>query len=620
MRLLLPSAVALLSLSLVACDDAAEPFVDPGAGEVRNGQNPPSEFGPIPEGICNPRIVVAANAHPSCSGVGMWSGESLFGENAIAGLEGYCRYTYKGQLDPEDRVSFLQDELGTEVDIDVDCRAVTPQGTAILEEVHDELDLHFGWLIDRVTGTELANAQETRNLVDVAVVDTFPSDEPVEPTSLHGPIMMSLVEGIACPDGTTDCPVRVRAELGLPRDENGLNTDEGGVNGLQSDVAQGIYRALEAHRGSAGERLVINLSLGWESEHFGGTGPGNMPVPVRAVYDAIRAARCEGALVIASAGNDGGLSCTGVPMAPGRWEGMAAPTNGECSTLGTTEQIVMGAGNNGPLVYAIGGMNGANVEMPGSRALGMPRLAAAASHAVAQPRGDALPEVTVRTGTSVSSAVASAAASLVWSFDKNLTPKQVMQKLYNTGNPLTFDADFGIGEGLPVHRIDVCGAVQAVSANPAALTCDDPREVTSGELADAVAGLVDNSESFTNEDPLPCTNACGEEFTFSPKEGGARGCLAAEPDPWRFLTKPQPPESPCKECLADFRDKDEPKAQITLDDYYASMTLVSVDVYVDDVDGKTHVYELSREIDNAAVTPPLLARTLKVVRRWRLWA
>jgi hypothetical protein len=93
----------------------------------------------------------------------------------------------------------------------------------------------------------------------------------------------------------------------------------GGFFGYQSQLAASLQAAVsdwKAHNAGAAaadetphERLVINVSLGWEPIYGGAVpaaGPAGLAPPVRAVYDALQHAACNGALVFAAAGNDPG--------------------------------------------------------------------------------------------------------------------------------------------------------------------------------------------------------------------------------------------------------------------------------------------------------------------------
>lgn len=570
------SSLLLLALTTAACatEDGSAPT---------DGLDSPRETVDQTGVVCNERYAIGLA--PSCDvGVSGWTGTSLFGAGAPGVLGQYCAFTRSG-------TSTLKALAGQVPDVAADCQAVSVQGEIITDTINDELDAYFGWLTGRLEDGALAASypNATQSPVRVAVVDTYPVAEPGNPISHHGPFVMSIVEGLAC-DGPT-CAIDTKAHLGLPRTQNGSNWSRGGYLGRQSDLARGIYEAVEASQ-NAGGHLVINLSVGWESELFGGTGPANMPPPVRATYDAIRLARCKGALIIASAGNHSGLTDDEVALAPARWEGIPAPTRAECTEVGVPmqEAFVDGAAYT-PLVHAIGGLYGPNSEMVTGRELGMPRLAAAASHAVAQPRAVGLDDVTVETGTSVSAAVASAAASLVWSLRPGLSPSEVMAGLYGSGVPTTLTSDFG-GQALPVHRIDICHAVEA-ALGPAApnpeLGCDTSAPVTTHDLVTELALLFDGLHKPEFEPAEPCG-----DVMFYPGPGEVRDCTAVEPDPWSILTSPQPPRPGCSDCVLT-TSTEKPTAILALDEAFDVNDLLLVDIEITEESGDVHRFSLKEE-------------------------
>ena len=127
-----------------------------------------------------------------------------------------------------------------------------------------------------------------------------------------------------------------------------------------------------------------------------------------------------------------------------------------------------------PFVFAVGGVDGADNEIYNARPKSTPRLVAPSEHAVALvPAGtkymdeqgasvELLESQPTRrlTGTSVSAAVASAAAALVWSYRGKLTAPEVMELVYNGAEDLSPQTS-RVGAPDPVHRISLCGALTA---------------------------------------------------------------------------------------------------------------------------------------------------------------
>ncbi len=615
-----PTSLLLLSSLCVACADA--PLEDASLDDAPLDEHRISDVAGTAI-VCDPTHQVVrlsmppeADGAPSCEdfpGIG-WEAEPLFASATapVSVLDQYCRYTFVPAAGAtKTDVDLLAANFPTDAELGADCQAVTPQGEVIADTIGEDLDLFFGYLAGRVDGTGLQDAYPlaARSSVQTTVVDTFPRPEPGNPISSHGPVVMSIIEAIACPQGTEGCDIEVGAALGLPRTENGINTNRGGVVGLQSDLAQGIFTALERHRASSSEHLVINLSVGWESVLFGGSSLTDMPPATRAVLDAIRMARCEGSLIIASAGNSTGLTCNEVPLAPGRWEEIPAPTADECASMGATA-FVPDSVDYRPLVHAVGGLFGPNSEMGSSREFGMPRLAAAASHAVAHPR-KGLPEVAIRTGTSMSAAVASAAASLVWSYRPSLTPAKVMHVLYETGALSPGTSDFGGGTPVDVRRIDTCSAVEFVCALPGstcgavgtALDCNSGTTASLSGMVAAIEDLPASTLKIREADfattPQTCFGACGREIEFHSYFGETRSCEATERDPWARLTSPQPPKSGCNDCVLTGTNT-ESTALLTVDSEFAGDALLSVDIVVLDGAEMKHVYSL-KDIDTGLV-------------------
>ncbi len=601
----------LLTSTTFAC--AAESELDAPEVTAREGGGPlsgPGTADPKDE-LCDPsnQVVVfntqtapeAATACPDFVG-GSWTGNPIFGGGGVtvpSGLAGYCRYTSAGATtdDVDDLALALQAFSPGAYEIGTDCRAVEPQGSAISDEVGDELDSYFGWLSGRTTPQEIAlTVSRTPAEIHTAIVDTYPSnpDTTKLPYSSHGPVVTSIVESFLCPTGV-GCIHQVRNYLGLPRTNQGMNTPRGGQVGLQSDLARGIYSALVADQQMGSEHLVINLSVAWEAEEFGGMELSDMDPAARAVFDVIRAARCRGALIIAAAGNQSGLSCAGEPMAPARWEDIPAPDSLECIELGILNPFVDTA-NFAPLVYAVGGLLGSNTPMATSRRGGMPRLAAASSHAVAHPR-EGLTDLAVRTGTSIGTAVVSAAASLVWSYDPGLSPSDVMQHLYQSGQPVgSLTADFGPGASVAVHRVDACDAINSMFPGTP-LTCESSPPVSLDQIAADVEAAVTDTYIVSNSPGVPCTDGCGENYTLYPVLGSSLTCATVEPDPWRWLTAPQPTQAGCEDCLTTTdHGTNQSTAFLTVSDYYAGWTIKAVSLELYDEKGNRKVFGITEKM------------------------
>ncbi|MCR9160710.1 MAG: S8/S53 family peptidase [Nannocystaceae bacterium] len=536
-----------------------------------------------------------------------WSGEAVFQGSAVpSGLRRYCAYSFDGSAtaaDVEDLEHAITTRHGTPFELGVDCQAVEPQNTAITDAIGPDLHAFFDWMSGHITADQAQAAVQllTPAPIHTAVVDTYPQHPvaPPEPNSTHGPVVASVIESFLCPSG--GCNAKVRTYLGLPRTADGLDLTDGGQVGRQSDLARGIFAALVADQASGSDHLVINLSVAWEAEEFGGMNLGDMDPAARAVYDVIRVARCRGALIVAAAGNQSGISCTGEAMAPARWEGIAAPAAGECTDLGIANPFVDPVAGS-RLVHAVGGLFGPNTPMANSRGLGMPRLAAAASHTTASTRqGLQLPAV--RTGTSIAAAVTSATASLVWSYRPELSPSEVMNALYNSGSVVSGVAsDFGAGG--PVRRVDACAAFN--HAVPAAnLPCQSTPTVSLSDLVAGAESAVTVTDTPTMGTLHWCFDSCGNPYTFQALSGSAAECEAAEPDPWRWLTSPQPTRAGCPDCvLTADSTSNQASALLTVGEDFEGYDVLAAKLEVIDDLGETHFFGVTeKDLAQSAVEP-----------------
>ena len=268
---------------------------------------------------------------------------------------------------------------------------------------------------------------------------------------------------------------------------NVVNTAQGGFFGTQTDLALAIVRAVDAWRlavttpgaTSQQRRLVINLSLGWDpSPSYGGSYPGNsvaaLPPPARAVHAAITHAVCQGALVIAAAGNQsGGSAPTMGPMFPAGWESKPAPGVAACQAFEGPFFVSQVAGlqvfgaspGYQPLVHAVAGVDGADAPLSSTRVGGRPRLAAYAYHVVTS---DGLSHSDILTGSSMAAASVSGIAATVWGYRPSLTAAQVMALVYSSGLSLdpspagAVKADFclsGACGTTAIRRVSQCRAV-----------------------------------------------------------------------------------------------------------------------------------------------------------------
>jgi hypothetical protein len=329
--------------------------------------------------------------------------------------------------------------------------------------------------------------------VMVAVVDSGSSNGEPEPAD-HGGAMQGLVLGMACA-GRPDCPAWTRRTLALPIEPDGTVDDpNGGVYGTRGHVAIGVVEAVHAWRDAVlaadpelAPRLVINLSLGWVAEDGtdcslsqaspwcgtstalafqtfmeGSQGLGYQEkVAVEALHAALLYASCHGALVVAAAGNGRGDSCNEAPMAPAAWSKYRAPTLEECNELGFTPDLPVGfalapedPSGAAPLVLSVAAVDHDDRPIAATRPGTFSSLVAPGYHAVGWPSKTPL------TGTSVSAALVSGAAALVWSHAPGLSPMHVSDALWHFGKPLPLVPQAQTYGSSPQHvrRLDACVA------------------------------------------------------------------------------------------------------------------------------------------------------------------
>lgn len=393
--------------------------------------------------------------------------------------------------------------------------------------------------------------------VRLTFLDSQPTQEgvPLQPPadgSKHGYTLMRLASQLVCtPPGHCAATIASRRTLNYDRfgpDEN-TPSGHGGHLGTVSDLAQAIVDEVDFWLPTASSsHLILNISLGWDGEDD------LIPIEptVQAVYDALGYAADQGVLVIAAAGNRrGGPNPSQWPLLPAAWERRHWPF--------------------GPKrIYAVGGVDWQGVPLSNSRQGGFPRRVAYGDHAVSYLPGLPPDEsyTPIYTGTSVSAAVVSSAAAMIWHLRPGLTPREVMRLLRRSGDPLETRADFyGWRDLSPLwpapeaKRVSVCAAVKyACEDAPAGCpSLEQPVDCPPWERQPAPLAKL-----FPDADPTPKDYAPGtlppgltppcDRLTQVMAEAGS---VIQDPCPtdqfgsitgqrWVF---PQPPEDPCPGCV-----------------------------------------------------------------------
>lgn len=546
---------------------------------------------------------------------GIWTAAKLF-KGPVGGpppsLGRYCLYEWTGlRVNPggtqclpygangpgDDEINRLQTVIGPSAELGEDCIDTAP-----LAFEDDAAAWARKSLFVRAGGVEPLPSMPTTPLAArIVAADTSPDalDGGIAVgKSRHGDTVAHIARDLACPGGEMQpCAAHVTTALGLPRFDlaNPLSTDlvQGGFFGTEGDLAQSIERLVLAWRdeiikGPGDPRLIVNLSVGWENDverdncapPNWATNPEVLSPPARAVLDSMRYATCHGALILAAAGNDtGGVEPNTGLVCPARWEELAPLTRKQCEEWVGAEfagvwnerwpnlprRPMPGQLAYDRIVYAVGGVDQGDEPLVPTRPLARPRIAALGVFAAAwddSANGAVTPNANGQpvdvppflTGTSISTAVASAVAASVWAYDPTRTAPEVLDVIYQSGvalqhNGVNITADTGTCIGASaaacnVRRLSLCKAIGApcgdaapvgaqnqVLQNPALPMQLDATLVT--EYASATALTA----TFPDNLPIP----------------HARSATAAA-SPWTF---PQPNWPTCPACVAKIASPNE---------------------------------------------------------------
>lgn len=566
-------------LESVADAEQPEPGVVGGADELAgdNGATPYSGF-PVVECSSHNVIGVLEGRGAHCSMPGApptpgWQWHAMFDEftpdlaawtEPVPGqLQRFCIFEYVGPGEPNpesytELFAAIDEYWGMPIEsVAADCRGEVVQGDGLEDPaVTGELAHAFHNAIQWIPGAVLEQTEHNRKYAEVAIVDTVSQaahDDPsMDPVNEHGLFMGDIVGDIACADSADPaCEDAIRYHIAMPReDQEYADWYRGGEFGTMGDLAMSVVAAVGQWRENrlndpnAPQRLIISASLGWVPEAPVNTDPNRGPV--RALEEALVFAACNGAIVLAAAGNTTDAECSQSeidPLAPATYELVEAPDEIECLERGYAPIDPFGYPVfNGPrpLVYAVGGLDGRDRPIPNARQEGMPGLAAYAANASVE---NANGFTTPLTGTSISTAVVAATASLVWSYAPELTPDEVMRVIFDSGYETELTADFDFQQSAPrVRRTSVCAALDYVCAGlPAGhcpeLKCDDPTPPEDGHLGGFFAAV----EAAVG-DP---TNLVED---FKGESGVAPVCQAPT---WDEQIDPQPEHPMCPSCGLD---------------------------------------------------------------------
>jgi hypothetical protein len=465
------TAVWMVVVGLGGCGEPLEPGMADDTEEAGEAFASPQNFDPFPPPgqLCSWRRTIVYAPGFSCPAATNWKPVKVFPTAVEQELRHYCRYSFTKVGEPTS-----QDLALLPSNRSPDCLVVTPLASEDWVEMREAFR-------DQIDTPDLRAIGPSPITTWVAVVDSSPrpatpDGEAARGTNPHGYVLARILREAACPSGSSSgepCAVRIHHELALPWSYDGVRwfrPPAGGNFGYQSELAEAIHRAVDAFTAAnvdGRQRLIVNLSVGWLPVFGGDRGDSPLELPgAREVYAAIQKARCKGALIFAAAGNwSGGTQFTTGPLYPAGWSRFAAPGANKCGV--DFGGVTPGYNETGSLLEAVGGVDGRDQILPNARPNSMPRMVAPGFlGAAADPLGAQIPTLT---GTSVSTAVASAAAAVAWSYTPSLDSQTIATAVYQSGPVVDADADPPTCREtgcLPVRRVSVCGALQRACTDP----------------------------------------------------------------------------------------------------------------------------------------------------------
>lgn len=394
---------------------------------------------------------------------GTWNVTAPFALSRDPELQRLCVYTWQpaDPAQPTPDVEALPDTASLRLERDCDVVG----GHAVPDEVNDALFAAFSAQVE-LPDWSIA-APFALSPTRVAVIDGgfggAQWDVPLD-TVDHAEAVSSVVRAAACPDRGAGpvCAATVPNYNAMAYVQRGITGALGGFFGTQAEYAAAVAEAVDEWRLES-ERtrpahLILNLSLGWDARY--GLEEAER-LPALAAFWATRYAACEGALLIAAAGNKAADGDTG-PLAPAAWEALRRECPGDERPP---------RGTYAPLVHAVGGVDGRDAPLAVVREDATPRLVAP-GQAVVVPLDTQTPvdaPTKVLSGTSMSTAAVAGAAALVWSLRPELTADEVMALIYAASEPLGPKADFGLKPLKRQRRLSVARAF--------ALACPDGAQI-----------------------------------------------------------------------------------------------------------------------------------------------
>jgi Subtilase family len=491
-------------------------------------------------------------------------------------LDLYCSYTWSGTVGPtySDVLNLQAMWMGQFPNsaLNGDCAEMAPTASAFDQETRLDRRQIFN---DRAGALpSSAPAPLFPSLAPLVVVaDTAPPSYGDQPCtafprlrSEHGPLMANVIRDLTCPgaDHCGSCLGQVKTDLALAYYTNEDRDDVNGGNfGTAIDLGQSIVSSL-CQAQASGSHLIINLSLGSLPGLQWSAAPGTLPLAgsaERGVFDTLRVASCDGAIVIAAAGNNPGAvpdQPTPPTLQPPHLDGPAYPAKWQDwppVDPATCQQITGHApvAASRPLVYAVSGLDDRDRPLMNSASGARPPLAALGLLATSgDPRSLPAPE----SGSSVAAAVTSAAAAAVWAYRPDLTADKVMQIVYDAGTLLdpslgTPDFNYPTSFKSEQRRVSICEAVRRACDPAFSLMYGQP---PSGCPMPTCAAQKPSSMSCSWQDAFDKQVPPEQPailFTSLPDpalpapQSPTEKYQSAKAAPW---TQPSPPDSKCPTC------------------------------------------------------------------------
>jgi hypothetical protein len=475
---------------------------------------------------------------PACVAPPNWLAQRVFtGAQLPPALAQLCVYTWQPPLQPPQPLPTPADvaalfNTSLAIGLVEDVPVVFPSAFSP-EEVQFFLGLRSA-LPAQVGTAGLLPSLPATPAVRIVVIDTTPDATAghIRPgESRHGDTLAHLIEDIVCipiKQGRR-CAAEVTTALALPLVRAGVVGKRGGHIGRLSDLAGAIERAYETWQhdrsvapSTTPAALLLNLSVGWEhTQQIADCTIGpleTLGLPARAVRGYLQKIAAHDVLVIAAAGNDS--------AGPNPRTGMVCPAS--------YQDVGRDSDPSESLVVGVSGVDYQDRPLELTRPLGVTGIAALGLGGVAWDPADPVPPQL--TGTSVSAAVASAIASLVWTYKPTWASRQVVNAVYFGG------IDVGGAQQCPrsvsqcrSRRASVCGALHAAGAS-IACSIPPPRPWSCPSLPGQVAAL---NAAFGGGPPGASTPGAMDDL---PR--GHAPTVAVEP-----TTFPEPIAATCPTCF-----------------------------------------------------------------------